>query len=473
MATTITQKPKYKRLVPVGQEIIFVVSNNTLVQTKTNVKFVAKVHISDGSIVNLSNTSTQIGTFKTVPNNKGVGIFNFRDVIESYVSSDNTSAEDSSVKGVKDITGGTYPLHIIDRFSFNNNLSKFFAVQFVVQYLDDVVGSATFGQIVEEDFANSTSYNIFNGYVPFDAIYKQDGANFGFDMETTPSYVIGSNSSALFLTNMPDVQYCNAEDYMTIALFRNSFFTQYKISTYNFSNVLIGTASSLFQNTLNNGGSAFNNNTKRNFQYIGIGVANIRQRFAAFNTEITAGNVKYYEFTCLDSSGAAVSKTLTINVNCPTLKGYEPVRLCWLNQWGAWDYYTFTLKSTKTFNTKGSTYNQLGGSWNDSSYKLNSFKGGKKSFRVNATEKITINTDYITEEEGKVFEFMINSPEVMLLSGYIEETASEFAEKANNQYVQPVRLMTNNITRKTIANDKLIQFTFEVEKTKTLRTQSV
>ena len=68
---------------------------------------------------------------------------------------------------------------------------------------------------------------------------------------------------------------------------------------------------------------------------------------------------------------------------------------------------------------------------------------------------------------------MINSPEVMLLSGYIEETASEFAEKANNQYVQPVRLMTNNITRKTIANDKLIQFTFEVEKTKTLRTQSI
>ena len=61
----------------------------------------------------------------------------------------------------------------------------------------------------------------------------------------------------------------------------------------------------------------------------------------------------------------------------------------------------------------------------------------------------------------------------MLLDSYISETTSEFQEKANNQYAQPVRLATKNITRKTIANDKLIQFTFEIEKTKTLRTQSI
>ena len=51
----------------------------------------------------------------------------------------------------------------------------------------------------------------------------------------------------------------------------------------------------------------------------------------------------------------------------------------------------------------------------------------------NTTEKIKINTDYITEDEGKAFEYLINSPEVMLLDSYIDETTSEFQEKANNQ----------------------------------------
>ena len=42
-----------------------------------------------------------------------------------------------------------------------------------------------------------------------------------------------------------------------------------------------------------------------------------------------------------------------------------------------------------------------------------------------------------------------------------------------NQYVTPVRLKTSSFTRKTVANDKLIQYTFEIEKSKTFRTQSV
>ena len=57
---------------------------------------------------------------------------------------------------------------------------------------------------------------------------------------------------------------------------------------------------------------------------------------------------------------------ITININCPTLKGFEPIRLTWLNQWGVWDYYTFKMKSTKTISTKGSTYQQLEGTWNES-----------------------------------------------------------------------------------------------------------
>jgi len=42
-----------------------------------------------------------------------------------------------------------------------------------------------------------------------------------------------------------------------------------------------------------------------------------------------------------------------------------------------------------------------------------------------------------------------------------------------NNYVTPVRLVTSSFTEKTVANDKLIQYTFEIEKSKTLRTQAI
>ena len=80
-----------------------------------------------------------------------------------------------------------------------------------------------------------------------------------------------------------------------------------------------------------------------------------------------------------------------------------------------------------------------------------------------------MNTDFITEAESEWFEELINSPEVYILDGY--QTDSSLA--LLNTYVTPVKLTTSSYIRKTIANDKLMQYTFEVEKSKTLRTQAV
>jgi len=177
----------------------------------------------------------------------------------------------------------------------------------------------------------------------------------------------------------------------------------------------------------------------------------------------------YYLVEAFNSSDASISDRYTIYINCPTLKGYEPIRLTWLNQWGVWDYYTFKMKSTKSISTKGSTYQQLEGTWNESIYLPNGYKGGKKAFRVNAMEKISMNTDFVNESESEWFEELINSPEVYILEGFqVDATLS-----SPNTYVTPARLTTSSYTRKTVANDKLMQYTFEVEKSKTLRTQSV
>ena len=80
-----------------------------------------------------------------------------------------------------------------------------------------------------------------------------------------------------------------------------------------------------------------------------------------------------------------------------------------------------------------------------------------------------MNSEFVSESENVMFEELTNSPEIYILEGY--QTDVSFS--ALTQYVKPVRLITSSFTKKTIANDKLIQYTFEVEKSKTLRTQSV
>ena len=127
------------------------------------------------------------------------------------------------------------------------------------------------------------------------------------------------------------------------------------------------------------------------------------------------------------------------------------------------------MKSTKTISTKGSTYDQLAGTWNESIYLPSGYRGGKKAFRVNATEKIKMNTDFVNEAESEWFEELINSPEVYILDGFQTDPTTPLL----STYVTPARLTTSSYTKKTVANDKLIQYEFEVEKSKTLRTQSV
>ena len=83
-------------------------------------------------------------------------------------------------------------------------------------------------------------------------------------------------------------------------------------------------------------------------------------------------------------------------------------------------------------------------------------------------EKIKVNTDYVSESEAIWFEQLMNSPEVFILNGFQDDTAGGL-----RRYVQPVTITTSNYTRKTVANDRLIQYSFEVERTTNLRTQSV
>ena len=468
MALTIEQNPLYT-LNPVGQEVIFTVSDLTTVGAYFNVKYVAEVHISTVDID--LNTSVAVGTFKTTPNNTGVGMYDFRPILESFVSPDNLAALGSKYKGDLTTAIKTHPLHLVDKYSLNDNVVRYLKIRFTIE--GSTTATGTVAPIVgSED--DSVQYTLINGYLKYTDVINRDATgNFGFNTEI---FQLGGGATGnQLLTNAPTTQYANINDYGTLSFMTtpktgdvsDTTLDYFKIKLYDDSGSPLGTDIIIENVDANGGNTTWDSATKNQLLHLGCFPANLKNWSNVFLANMT--DLSYYLVEAFNISDASISDRYTININCPTLKGYEPIRLTWLNQWGVWDYYTFKMKSTKMISTKGSTYQQLEGTWNESIYLPNGYKGGKKAFRVNAMEKISMNTDFVNESESEWFEELINSPEVYILEGFqVDATLS-----SPNTYVTPARLTTSSYTRKTVANDKLMQYTFEVEKSKTLRTQSV
>ena len=468
-AVSIDQQPLYKVL-PIGQQIMFSVSNSSIVANKVKVKFVAEVYVSDTAIT--WSASELIGTFKTTPNNAGVGIFNLRPVLESFVSPDNEPSSKAEYKLVA-FQDAEFPIHLIDKYSLSDNSIKFFAVRFLNEYAETAADSVG----IPTDQADSVQFTFFNGVLQYDDVLTLENNNYGYDLQ---NFELTDNDSK-FLTNAPVIQYARLTDYGTLPFLNYSpnpttgakvKVQSIRLEYFNSAGVPLG--NEVVTSQINTGGSSSAGSfSNTRLSYFGAFPGNLRNTATIFNSLVAAGTIDGGYYTLVADIGTSFSSpgslTYRINILCPNLKGYEAIRLTWLNQWGTWDYYTFNMKSTRTVATNRTSYTQMSGTWNDSTFKISDYKGGKKNFRVNSTEKIKLNTDFVTEAEGLWFEELINSPEVYI----VNEFSDDVANTITNKYIEPVVLTTSSYVKKTIANDKLMQYTIEIEKSKMQRTQSV
>jgi hypothetical protein len=466
MANQIIQKPLYT-ILPVGQDIIFTITNDSILTSYYNVKIVAEVYI-DNTPINFG-TTPLAGTFKTTPNNAGSAIFNFRPILESFVKPSNTGFNNlqsfSSYKTAAYEANNPHPIHLIDKYCLNTSLVKFCAVRFKIEGSADPNGTPI---DIEGNTATSALLSYFDGYVKQDEPLTNVGGDVGLNIARFYTSLYGLRTA---LSNAPTTQSAKLGDYGTLA-FIDTARQINKITLTYYPTTGVPVTENVVNSYFNGGIDVFSGNTQEFIFFYGAFPANLRNWSTKFQALVTAGTIQggYYTIQGLNTSGSAITALYRINVLCDDLKNYESIRLTWLNQWGTWDYYTFTKKSVKSISTSKSTYTQLQGTWNEKYYQINGYKGGKKNFRVNAVEKITINTDFVSETETEWFEELINSTEVYVVNSFddIDDIAI-----ITNKYIEPVRLTTSSYTKKTIANDKLIQYTFEVEKSKTQRTQSV
>ena len=495
MAVTIIQHPLYKMLAA-DEEIIFVVREHAIVTTKVKVKFIAEVFVTKlGNATSLL-TADKVATLKATPNNTGVGIFDFSRILEAYVSPEHLGGETVFSSGTQYYTqyngfdySDTRPhsIHQIDEFSTSRNGARNFAISFSIEYADAIDEPLT-----TEQGATSDGYYIHNAVRQEDdkfGVEEQTG-NFGFNYDHH-DFVL-RNDTAKFLTNAPTIQYIGTADFHTLAFFQESgsvlgagtlygnvVATSSAIHSPKYIKFLFWNGGSsgagiTLSNNTSSGGNYWNGTEALNkIEYVGVGTANI----VGAGGSIPA-NWDYYTVIAYDDNVGdprPISDTYYF-YNQEVCKGFEKFRLTWLNRLGVWDYFNFTKKNVRKVNSKRETYQQIKGSWNEAIYKKHGYKGGTKTFSTNSKEVVTLQTDFISEEAAQWLEELFTSPDVFVLQKRSEDdsvstSGSTVYVDIMNKYVQPCIVTTSSYTRKTTANDKLKQYTIDIEMSHNKKTQ--
>lgn len=145
------------------------------------------------------------------------------------------------------------------------------------------------------------------------------------------------------------------------------------------------------------------------------------------------------------SSGTEVVKIKTF----PCSK-YETIKVTFVNKFGALQDFYFVLKSIESTNVKSEQYKRS--IFSEASLSYKTYQHQKQLFHTNGNDTITLNTDYIDEENNKVIEELMLSEQTWITRITDEE-----------ELILPVMPKTKSVTYKTSVNDRLVQYTIEFD----------
>jgi hypothetical protein len=124
---------------------------------------------------------------------------------------------------------------------------------------------------------------------------------------------------------------------------------------------------------------------------------------------------------------------------------YNPVRIDYINKYGAWDFITLFKARTENWEVKNKEYQLLP---DDVNY--NPLRGESKAFNYEAKQSIKVNTGWVEEYYNEMIKDLMTSETILL---YDFETS----------FTKPVKLKTMTTDLKTSLQDKMINYQIEFE----------
>jgi hypothetical protein len=314
--------------------------------------------------------------------------------------------------------------------------------------------------IVEEDIDAA-----IDRYVPVGStIFRQKSVWNGvrnlvdwIDFEYNDFIIDGPSTTKSFLTDAPSIRNINSDQSAWLYYIANkkTSANKYLINAYD---GIDGTGALLSSGFVN---CPYNVANDYDAQYwrIPIGPHDIENIDASLMTGSTPTTVlngaASYNIMLLSSTNVQESEVVTFNLDQQCSK-YEPVRLHWLNRLGGMDSFNFNLKSMNKTDVKRESYHQQHHTFTGFVYDYTKASRGQTDFDVQMTEKLTVNTDYLTEAESTWMNDLFTSPVVY--------------REVKNELIA-MNITGNSIQKKTSLNDKLMQYTFELQYSLTNRRQ--
>ena len=459
MALSFELKPKQyyqtssrAEFIPAYSDAMFQVSTNATISSLFKYKFVFDIYINGDKVLRL----------KTEPNAENKGIIDVSRILQDYVEAE------------EEAYGQVYSIHKVQQFCASSNSCQIFQIKAGEEYATTSTGAVTlfdgYGNAGNPNKA-SGAFTFWNGVNQWSDSGTDDEA---FRSKFWKSYFLTGTSKKVLSQFAPSStikQKIGSNDYHTIAMFYAQFgqdsasyslvqsaseYGQALITFYDSAGSStgspltfdvkdqIGASGTTLYGTGNSGGD--------NFIYLGVGTQNMLDNSATIPSDTAS-----YSVVLKANHGAVRSDTYYFEIDDCNPKGFNQVRLAWLNTLGGFDYFTFKRKNiTEIINDK-TYYGRQHGSWNASSYKQKIHERGKSIVNISATEQMFLNTHLLNETEALFLQDLFSSPVVYMFE---------------NSNAIPVCVLDSSYTKRTSANDKIMQYELTIEKAHKIKVQN-
>lgn len=147
---------------------------------------------------------------------------------------------------------------------------------------------------------------------------------------------------------------------------------------------------------------------------------------------------------------------LLIKITEGECNDFSPIQLSWMNSFGFRDYWTFAKRHDRSIDIKRNEYQQSPIDWNSTQVTISPGGRGYRTFSQQLTDKYTVRTNWLTDEEAAYLENLFISPDVRanLGDGFISVTL------LNTSYVE-----------KTVRKDKMFQYEIQFKTAYNIKSQ--
>lgn len=456
----------------------FMLERTTSIAALFYYKLVLSVQVDDASGEVLAKIKQRRNGYSVdITNNKARAFFDVREIV-------NTRLVDTIV----DQNDTTIPFKSIHTLGANEDATKIFSVNGDKNFGFTQIGTFYFkGYENYSSAANASPADVTTNQITYTSRFLQASLPL-FTPRSTDSEYIQSNAFDVFNMNsdsdrfLSDIEkslnptsgnleylnYIQETDYYTLAFLNDT--TYYASDAHNFlikyydsANAQIGSTQTIANSSANGGEAPSGTITPAlSLLYFGCGAANLQAQDATTAARPSNfANWQYYTVQAFDSgSSAAKSAVYTFYKQSGSCKGFKVRRLAWRNSVGGYDYYNFNMKSTQTLSVERNNYNALIGTYNESVWRYNDIQRGKTTRQTTAMLKETLNTDFISETDAFLIEKLLMSTNVYVL------------ENNDTDFTQGVLITDSSIIKKTVANDRVIQYTINIEYANPVNTNS-